>query len=117
MRKNILFGLIAMASFCFFPGRKTLAQNSPTDGTTVISEVLEDLVSSDDAESDPGIIADELYYFLDHPINLNTIDTEDLRQLHLLTEFQIFSLMSYIHDQGDILSIYELQLVYGFDRQ
>jgi hypothetical protein len=117
MCRNHLIGLFALASLCFFPGRKSMAQNSSVDGNSVISEVLEEAVSSDDDESDPGVIADEMYFFLNHPINLNIATPEELKQLHLLTEFQLYSLMGYINDQGDILSIYELQLVYGFDRQ
>ena len=115
MYRKYLVGLLALLSF-FSPGRKTLAQNSSTDGNTLISEVLEEVVSSHDEESDPVEIADDMYYFLDHPLNLNGATAEDLRQLHLLTEFQIHSLLNYIHDQGGLLSVYELQLVYGFDR-
>jgi hypothetical protein len=108
-----IFGILAI----FSPGRITLAQNPSTDGNVIVSEVVEEALSANDEEIDPTIIAEDMYHFLDHPLNLNSATAEDLRQLHLLTGFQIYSLLNYIHEQGELLSVYELLLVYGFDRQ
>ncbi len=115
MWRDHFTGLLTLVSLYLFQGICIMAQNSPVDGNITISEVLEEKVSDNDEDSDPVVIADEMYYFLDHPLNINTATDEELRQLHLLTEFQIFSLISYIQDHGELLSVNELQLVYGFD--
>ncbi len=115
MLRKLIFALIMIPLPGFIPGRDAVAQITPADGNTTISEVLGEAVSADDGESDPAMLADEMAYFLDHPLNLNTATQEELRQLHLLTEFQIFSLTDYIRENGELLSIFELQLVYGFD--
>jgi len=115
MLRKLFFALIMIPLPGFIPGRDAVAQITPADGNTTISEVLGEAVSADDGESDPAALADEMAYFLDHPLNLNIATREELRQLHLLTEFQIFSLTDYIRENGELLSIFELQLVYGFD--
>lgn len=93
------------------------AQTIPAEGSLTISEHLENAVSSNDEETDPTELADEMYNFLEHPLNINTASSEELRQLHLLTEFQIFSLLSYIKDFGELFSLFELKLIYGFDEE
>ena len=110
-------GYLLLSGLSIFQGTQVCAQNIFSDGTTTISEILEENISSRDEESDPTALADELYHFLDHPINLNTASDEELRKLLVLTEFQIFALRDYINENGQLLSVYELQLVYGFDRQ
>ncbi len=52
-------------------------------------------------------------YYLENPLNLNTATIEELERLHFLTDFQIISLKKYIQDNGELLTIYELPLVYG----
>ena len=57
-------------------------------------------------------------YFMNrirHPLDINTAGREELEELHLLTDFQIASLLEYRNRSGYILSRAELQLVNGFD--
>jgi hypothetical protein len=117
MYRNIPFGLFLLILLNHLPLENITAQNIPGDGAPVISEIIEEALTSNDEGTDPGNIADEMSYFLEHPMNLNTTSAEELRQLHLLTEFQIYALLNYILTEGEMLSVYELQLVYGFDRQ
>jgi hypothetical protein len=109
--------LLILVLFQLFLEGIIFAQSSPSDGNAVISELIEDASASDAEESDPSALAEEMSGFLDHPLNLNSASLEELRQLQLLTDFQIYSLLDYIRNQSELLSIYELQLVYGFDRQ
>ncbi|MCB2379684.1 helix-hairpin-helix domain-containing protein [Hymenobacter sp. BT635] len=54
-----------------------------------------------------------LYY--QTPLNLNTATREELRALLLLSETQISGLLEHRQTQGNLISLYELQSVEGFD--
>jgi len=60
-------------------------------------------------------ITEDLYYFIEHPINLNKTDGEDLKQLGLLTDVQILSLLNHRKKFGKLISIYEIQAIPYWD--
>ncbi len=83
-------------------------------------------------EVDLEILADQLFGFQDldlnyqelyenialilsNPINLNKADAEQLRFLNILSEQHVQNLLEYRKENGDLLSVYELQSVPGFD--
>lgn len=57
----------------------------------------------------------ELEFLRKHPLNLNTVGAEELRNLRLLTELQLNSFLQYRQLLGPFISIYELQSVPGWD--
>ncbi|MEQ9165202.1 MAG: helix-hairpin-helix domain-containing protein [Fulvivirga sp.] len=65
------------------------------------------------------VSAEELYetllLFYSNPINLNNTNKDELRSLFILSELQINNLVSYIEENGNLLSIYELQAIPDFD--
>ena len=79
-----------------------------------IQEFMEKMVEE---ESEAGWEELEGYfmYRIRHPLNINSAGREELEGLHLLTDFQIASLLEYRNRSGHILSRAELQLVNGFD--
>lgn len=64
---------------------------------------------------------EDLYEYLsdlaENPINLNTASRRELEQFPLLNQYQIEKLMEYIFDYGNLLSIYELNVIDGFDTE
>jgi hypothetical protein len=56
-----------------------------------------------------------LLQYYQTPINLNNATREDLRGLLLLNENQITKLLRHRELNGDLLSVYELQSIEGFD--
>lgn len=60
-------------------------------------------------------ITEDLYYFIDHKINLNKTDGEDLKALLLLTDIQIVSLLNYRKQFGKLISIFEIQAIPYWD--
>ena len=56
-----------------------------------------------------------LLQYYQTPINLNTATREELRALLLLNENQITTLLSHRAANGDLLSVYELQSIEGYD--
>ncbi|UOG75884.1 helix-hairpin-helix domain-containing protein [Hymenobacter tibetensis] len=56
-----------------------------------------------------------LLQYYQTPLNLNTATREELRGLLLLSESQITNLLEYRQQRGALLTLYELQVVPGFD--
>jgi len=82
-----------------------------------ILRIIETLAGSADEEGgiDIQLLYDTYEALLDNPINLNSASENDLRQLQLLTDFQIQSLLEYRKQYGMLYSIHELPLIHGFN--
>jgi len=91
--------------------KKDKAERQKTD---VIDKRIELLAETSEAENfDLTTVFEQLYYFIEHPINLNFTSKEELQQLFLLNEFQINNLLSHIDKNGKLMTIYELQAIKG----
>jgi DNA uptake protein ComE-like DNA-binding protein len=77
-----------------------------------IENLSENLATED---ADYSNIEENLKYYLDHPLNLNTATREELQDLTLLDEVQINNLIEHRNRFGSLISIYELQSIDGFD--
>lgn len=79
-------------------------------------EILSENLESDNI--DFQTLFDILSIYYEKPINLNNKNIkDDLLQLGLLSENQIESLLDHIEKNGNLISIYELQAIPGFDLQ
>lgn len=76
-------------------------------------EILSENIGSEDA--DLTALTENLRYYKEHPLNLNTATREELIDLGLLTDIQINNLLAHRERFGSLISIYELQAVEGFD--
>lgn len=113
-KKMVIKTLIAATSlFLLFPFTG-LTQDLSYDEATAIEDLLEQIARNSEDEPDYTTLLADLSFFLEHPLDLNTATYENLEKLHLLTHFQIVSLLQYIETNGPMLSVYELPLVYGF---
>ena len=90
------------------------AQEQKLDNQDVIESIIEEIAASTDAELDYTSLYDDLYFFYENPLNLNTATEEQLNKLQFLNDFQIKSILNYRYRYGKFVSIYELQLLYGF---
>ncbi len=82
----------------------------------LIENLIEELSESADAEIDFSILYEDLLFYLENPIDLNTATREDLEKLQFLNDFQIEGLLKYQRNIGVFHTIYELQLVQGFTK-
>jgi hypothetical protein len=106
--KNGILSYITLVLLWIFP-TVAFAQNP------VIDDLIEQIVSKTGAENaDFSTLVEDLNYYLNNPLNLNTASTEELEKLQLLDEMQIQSLHNYIQSVGQMQTIYELQLINGF---
>lgn len=69
---------------------------------------------ADEAVEDDALLQ-QLAYYQKHPLNLNEAGAEELAQLRMVSALQIQSLLRHRAVFGNLLSIYELQAVPGFD--
>lgn len=69
----------------------------------------------EDSDIDLTTYFDDLYYFYDHPLNINAADREELNRLHLLTDVQMQAILNYRKFYGDLISIYELAAIEELD--
>ncbi len=76
-----------------------------------ISEQLED------ETPDLTDLFDQLFFYYDHPINLNNTTVDELNNLGLLTDLQINDLFLHIKLFGKLISIYELQSLAYWDME
>lgn len=106
---------IVFISFFSLIGSRLIAQQQTVDPQNIISNILEDVSSLSDDEIDLDALVEDLVYFIDNPINLNAATEEQLGKLVFLSDFQILSLLDYVKTNTKMLTIYELQMVYGFD--
>ncbi|MGZ8557767.1 MAG: ComEA family DNA-binding protein [Chitinophagaceae bacterium] len=76
---------------------------------------LENLTDADQAETEDDSYLQQLEQFRRNPLNLNTADVNELRELRILTDLQIANLISYRRLFGKFISIYELQAIPTWD--
>ncbi|HEY6063513.1 MAG TPA: helix-hairpin-helix domain-containing protein, partial [Chitinophagaceae bacterium] len=66
-------------------------------------------------ETEDDSYLQELEQFRKHPVNLNTADADELKQLRIVTDLQIVNLITYRNLFGRLIHIYELQAVPAWD--
>ncbi len=76
---------------------------------------IESLLEEADEELDYSELIEELQWLAQNPINLNNARADDLRRLFFLNDIQINNLLVHISKFGNLISIYELQAIDGFD--
>ncbi len=69
----------------------------------------------EDSDLDLTAFLDELYQYLESPINLNQTHFEELSRLHLLSDVQMQAIINYRKNYGAFISIYELNAIEQLD--
>jgi hypothetical protein len=88
------------------------------DGANEIEQRVENLAEGvDNASADYTTLLDNLIYFSEHQLNINSASADDLKELGLLTDIQINSILNHIKNNGSLLNIYELQGIDEIDIQ
>ncbi len=78
-------------------------------------ELLSEQLQSEDG--DVSNLTDVWNYYKTHPLNLNKAKRDELVELNLLSDIQISNLIKHREKNGNLISIYELQSINGFDLQ
>jgi hypothetical protein len=91
--------------------------NNETIKGEVIDRLLESIAEQNGDEADYTNLLEWLDEYFYNPLNINTASEEDLQKLVIIDETQIVELKRYIEIHGPLLSIYELQLVKGWNKE
>lgn len=114
MRK-IYFIILFLYAFGGYAQTDTIKNR---DGANEIEQRVENLAEGvDNASADYTTLLESLIYFSEHPLNINTASADELRELGLLTDIQINSIINHIKNNGFLLTIYELQGIDEIDLQ
>ncbi len=83
----------------------------------IILNTAEQLVADEDDHETVTLFIENLHELAEKPVMINTADESELSRLFFLSEFQLKALPDHIKETGDIISIYEIASIPGFDRQ
>ena len=86
------------------------AQEAP-EVKSILSFVSETLPD----ETDLSELSTRLYFYKDHPIDVNHAKPEQLKELIFLSAAQVENFFSYIQSAGKLTDLLELQSIDGFD--
>jgi hypothetical protein len=81
----------------------------------LIQDKMETIAEQADYHIDYSTLIEELKYYKENPLDLNSASREDLESLGLLNDIQISSLLNHIKQNGNLIEIYELQSIDGFN--
>lgn len=110
MKKLVIIALV----YCF--GSPLLFAQQYDRNDIDIQEFIEDLFQVPDEDINYDDLYETLYQLYSNPINLNETTKNELNSLFQLNINQINNLIKYLDSNGPLLSIYELQVIDGFDR-
>ena len=111
MKKKLIITI-----FCFL-NLISQAQEPGQQFTSYIENIIEQVVSDNDEETDTETILADLEHFFHHKLNINSAERNDLEKLWVLNDFQIHSLLEYRRSMYRIASVHELRYVFGFNNR
>lgn len=108
----VAFALLLLA----FAAAQAQTDSTRTEDDGGMNQVIEDAIidSENDNQTDWTFLTDQWNDLREHPLNLNTASKEELLLLPGMTEILANNLLDYIHQFGNLSSIYELQAVQGY---
>lgn len=107
---------VAAILFCALLFLPLSAQEEEVAIDRVIERIYDFLMEdAEEGDVDYSELYDDLAAIYESPINLNATTPDDLARLRFLNDMQIENLMYYLYKAGSMQTIYELQLVEGFD--
>lgn len=112
MKKSKITILIFL--FMLLNCKLTVSQSSLTNDD-IIENIIESMVEKYDEPVDYSELSDQIQNLLENPVNINTQECTKLRELNLVNDHQIINLQNYISKYGKLNTVYELQMVDGFD--
>ncbi len=100
--KNVLLLLFTLHYSLLIPGQEIPVSTE---------QQLENQTDADQSETEDDALLQELEQYKKHPLDINTAGADELKQLQIISDLQIASLISYRTLLGKLVSIYELQAV------
>ena len=83
----------------------------------IISTIAEELAADETDPTAIEIFTDRLQELAENPVMINSADEEEIARLFFLTPFQVISMLDHVRKTGNIVSVYEIAGIPGFDRE
>jgi hypothetical protein len=99
----------------FFNHQLTFCQTENV--TELVLAIAEELAATESSQYEATELVEQLTELSEDPVVLNSATENEISRLFFLTDFQIKSLVDYIHSSGKILSVFEIVNIPGFDRE
>ena len=117
MLKQPVFFLLILLLISFSNVSAQEPDTTKNTGTEEIEQQIENLAERSDVELDYSDWVEEMNLLRERPVNLNSGDENELRRLFFLNDLQISNLLEYTREYGQLASIYELQVIDGFNEK
>jgi hypothetical protein len=82
-----------------------------------IVEIAEELAADEEDPEAVSVFIDKLNELAENPVKINSASEVEISRLFFLSDFQVKALSDYVHSSGQIVSVYELANIPGFDRE
>ncbi|MFN8208852.1 MAG: helix-hairpin-helix domain-containing protein [Bacteroidales bacterium] len=110
--------LLAIILLFIFSTQTILQGQELVTGAAALAEQnIEETISRTDEETGYSELTEKLDALKHDQVNLNAATREELEQLAILNDFQVFSLLDYRKNFGNLASLNELLLVPGFTEE
>ena len=94
----------------------TLSAQTDVEKQKIVERRIEFIGENlEDSDLDLTVFLDDLYAFLESPINLNNTNADELNRLGLLTDIQIISILNYTKKYGNMITVFELSAIPELD--
>jgi hypothetical protein len=90
-------------------------QNENTSELIIL--IAEELAAGESDQEAINLYIEQLHELTENPVKINSADESELSRLFFLSDFQVKSLSDYISRSGNIVSVFEIASIPGFDRQ
>jgi Helix-hairpin-helix motif len=104
---TILF-LVLFPAICF---------SQETNFSDIIISIAEELASDDSDPEAVSVFIDKLHELAENPVKINSSNENEISRLFFLSDFQVKALAEYVHSTGQLVSVYELAAIPGFDKE
>lgn len=97
----------------------SLAQQLPVspEYMELLNSKLEEIAEQTEEQMDYTDLLEDIYYFLENPLNLNFASFTQMKKLIFLSELQIHKIIEYRNVYGPFVTLYELMAIDGFDQE
>jgi hypothetical protein len=100
---------------CFLVAPFFVQAQEEETGNGLIEQQLENMAAAQESETEDDYWLQQLERYKKYKVNVNRVGADELRELMLLTELQVQSLIRYRTLFGHFIDLYELQAVPGWD--
>jgi hypothetical protein len=109
MKKLLLTELLLIV------GLNVSAQHKRFQSEVDLDQFIQSLFAVQDEDINYEDAYESLYLLYTNPLDLNRATYEQMADLYVLSQYQINKFLEYRKQNGNLLSIYELQAIEGFD--